>query len=392
MAHASIASKIFIQLLKKAKFGHIVLTLPDSSSSQYGEGDFVANVTVKDWKVIDTLINRGDIGLAEVIMEDSLQVDNMAALVEWACRNDHALAQALHGKFIGTFAFQIKKLFQKNTRSGAKKNIIAHYDLGNEFYRLWLDQTMSYSSALFTEAGQSLELAQQNKYDRLIERLDIRAEDHVLEIGCGWGGFFSRAVEKTGCKVTAVMNSPEQARHNRQLIQHKGFGQHIELKEIDYRDISGKFDKIVSIEMIEAVGEEYWDDYFAKVAASLKSKGKAIIQGITIQDDLFYSYRKSTDFIQTYIFPGGMLLTNSIIDKKSQQHDLDLSERFEFGQSYADTLKIWRDKFNEKKQDVKVMGFDDAFIRMWNLYLAYCEGAFRARRINVGQYLLEGRA
>ena len=219
--------------------------------------------------------------------------------------------------------------------------------------------------------------------------LDIKSSDHVLEIGCGWGGFFSRAVEKTGCKVTAVMNSPKQAMHNRQMIADKGMQQHIELKEIDYRDIDGRYDKIVSIEMIEAVGEQYWDHYFQKVAHSLKAKGAAIIQGITIRDDLFYSYRKQTDFIQNYVFPGGMLLSNQIFDNKSVQHGLNLVDRFEFGQSYADTLKQWRENFQSVTPQIEALGYDKKFQRLWNLYLAYCEGAFRAERINVGQYLMQ---
>jgi len=185
------------------------------------------------------------------------------------------------------------------------------------------------------------------------------------------------------------MNSPRQAQYNRAMIQNKKMQSHIDLQEIDYRDIQGQYDKVVSIEMIEAVGEQYWDDYFKKVSASIKGKGSAIIQGITIRDDLFYSYRKKTDFIQNYIFPGGMLLTNSIFDRKGQENNLKLSDQFEFGISYAETLKIWRQKFNDVSADVQQMGFDARFMRLWNLYLSYCEGAFRAGRINVGQYLLE---
>lgn len=388
MKQASIGAKIFIQLLKKSQYGSVSVTFPDGSASSFGQGELVARVRVNNWSAIDEIISKGDIGLAESIIENHLEVDQMASLVEWACRNDQALAQAVHGRLIGTLMFQLKRFLQRNSKVGAKKNIMAHYDLGNDFYQLWLDQTMSYSSALFKTAEESLEQAQLNKYDRLIEQLNIKSGDHVLEIGCGWGGFFSRAVEKTGCKVTAVMNSPSQARHNRLMIVNKGMQSHINLQEIDYRDISGQYDKVVSIEMIEAVGEQYWDDYFSKVSQSLKSKGQALIQGITIREDLFYSYRKNTDFIQSYIFPGGMLLANSIFDSKSRAHELSLVDQFEFGESYADTLQLWRERFNQAREQVIAMGFDDKFIRLWNLYLSYCEGAFRAQRINVGQYHL----
>ena len=266
---------------------------------------------------------------------------------------------------------------------------MAHYDLGNDFYQLWLDPTMSYSSAIFRENNETLTQAQLNKYDRMIDQLNIKSTDHVLEIGCGWGGFFSRAVERTGCKVTAVMNSPSQAMYNKDLINNKNFKGYVDLKEMDYRDIEGKYDKIVSIEMIEAVGEEYWDNYFQKLSSSLKNKGAAIVQGITIRDDLFYSYRKKTDFIQNYIFPGGMLLANSIFDKKSKENGMKLADQFEFGLSYAETLKMWEQNFLNQSDQIKAMGFDDKFMRMWRLYLNYCEGAFRAGRINVGQYLME---
>ncbi len=389
MAQPSFAARFFMQILKSAKNGHVEITFPDGKKEKFGDGSFVAHVHIKEWSAIDQMVQKGDLGLAEAVIEGKVDVDNMAALIEWACRNDQALGRALHGTWVGTLLYKIKFMLSRNSKNGAKKNIMAHYDLGNDFYKLWLDQTMTYSSGIFKTGQETLEQAQLNKYDRMIETLNIKSGDHVLEIGCGWGGFFSRAVEKTGCKVTAVMNSPSQAAHNRAMIQAKGMNGHIDLKEMDYRDIEGKYDKVVSIEMIEAVGEQYWDNYFQKVSSSIKGKGKAIIQGITIHDDLFYSYRSKPDFIQNYIFPGGMLLTNSIFDRKSKENNMVLADQFEFGISYAETLKMWRQRFNEVKDHVTQMGFDDKFMRMWNLYLSYCEGAFRAERINVGQYMME---
>jgi cyclopropane-fatty-acyl-phospholipid synthase len=385
----SISTRIFLRVLQNAQHGRVEITFPDGKAQIFGTGEIFIRVVVKDWKVFDLLFDKGDLGLAEAIIENRIEVDDVAALVEWACRNDQALGAAFNGKWYGVLAQRIRHLFAKNSRKGAKKNIVAHYDLGNEFYRLWLDPSMTYSSALFEGNEQNLKSAQMRKYDRMIEQLEIKPGDHLLEIGCGWGGFFSRAVEKTGCKVTAVMNSPEQARHNKALIEEKKLTNHVELREIDYRDIEGKFDKIVSIEMVEAVGEAYWSEYFGKIGSSLKEKGKTMIQGITIREDLFYSYRNGTDFIQQYVFPGGMLLTNEVFRSKGEENKLNLTNIFEFPASYARTLKEWRENFRRSRADVLSMGFDEKFLRMWDLYLSYCEGAFRAGRISVGQFLLE---
>lgn len=389
MKGPSFKAQMFIQILKRSKYGTVIVTTPDGKTESYGEGSPTIRVHVKEWEAIDLLFSKGDLGLAETIIEGTLVVDDIAALVEWACRNDQDLGAAMHGSWYGTLVSKLKHFLNRNSKTGAKKNIMAHYDLGNEFYRLWLDPSMTYSAAVFTPEAPDLESAQRAKYDRIIDKLNLKSGDHLLEIGCGWGGFFSRAVERTGCKVTAVMNSPEQARFNLQKIDSQKMGQHVSLLQQDYRDIQGKFDKVVSIEMIEAVGEEYWDTFFGKVGSSLKSKGQAMIQGITIREDLFYSYRKGTDFIQQYVFPGGMLLTNKVFQEKSKNHQMNLSEIHEFGIDYADTLRMWRENFNRATPQVLSMGFDDRFIRLWNLYLAYCEGAFRAKRINVGQFLLE---
>lgn len=390
MKSASLRTKMFLQILRRSKYGTVDLTLPDGTRENYGEGNPTIKVEVRTWQAIDLLFSKGDLGLAEAIIDNEIVVDDVAALIEWACKNDQDLGQALHGTWYGNLAARIRHFLNRNDKKGAKKNIMAHYDLGNEFYSLWLDPSMTYSSAIFEAPNQSLMDAQMRKYDRIIDTLQISSKDHILEVGCGWGGFFSRAVERTGCKVTAVMNSPQQARHNRNRISEQKMQSHVDLIQQDYRDIEGKFDKVVSIEMIEAVGEKYWGTYFNKISSSLKSKGSSLIQGITIREDLFYSYKKNTDFIQQYIFPGGMLLTNSTFKAQGQQNGMELTDIYEFGISYADTLKVWRQNFNKALPHVQAMGFDDKFIRLWNLYLSYCEGAFRAGRINVGQFLLEG--
>ncbi len=389
MKKPSLRVKMFLQILRRAKHGTIDLILPDGTREKYGESLPIIRVEVRTWEAIDLLFSKGDLGLAEAIIEGNIIVDNTVALIEWACRNDQDLGQALSGTWYGNLAAKVRHLMNKNNREGAKKNIMAHYDLGNEFYRLWLDPSMTYSSAIFQSPDQDIRSAQMAKYDRIIDTLQIKSGDHLLEIGCGWGGFFSRAVERTGCKITAVMNSPEQARHNQAKIDEQKMSGHVNLIQQDYRDIQGTFDKVVSIEMIEAVGEQYWNTFFSKVGSSLKAKGGALIQGITIREDLFYSYRKSTDFIQQYVFPGGMLLTNSVFNDKGRENDMHLADSFEFGLHYADTLKVWSHNFNQALPHVKEMGFDDNFVRLWNLYLSYCEGAFRAGRINVGQFLLQ---
>lgn len=386
MMISSLRNQMFLQLLRKTRHGTLDLSLPNGHRENYGEGDPVIRLEVKTWKAIDMLFSKGDLGFAESIITGEVVVDDMVALIEWACLNEQDLNRALYGTWYGTLAAKIRHLLNANSRKGAQKNIMAHYDLGNEFYKLWLDPSMTYSSAVFQKPDQDIHEAQMAKYDRIIETLQIKPGDHLLEIGCGWGGFFSRAVEKTGCKVTAVMNSPEQTRHNQQKIERHKMQGHVELRQQDYRDIEGKFDHVVSIEMIEAVGEKYWPTFFRKVSSSLKNKGEAIIQGITIREDLFASYRKNTDFIQQYIFPGGMLLTPETFKRKGHENGMKLSGAFEFGLDYAKTLQIWRQNFNEALPQVQKMGFDDQFVRLWNLYLSYCEGAFRAKRISVGQF------
>ncbi len=392
----SFSARIFMQLLKKAKFATLDIAFPNGERHVFGQGEPRIHVHFKSWDVFQWLMQEGDLGLAKAVATGNMEVDNMAALVQWACLNEQELERTLHGTWFGTLFYRLKKILTPNTKAGAKKNIIEHYDLGNDFYKLWLDPSMTYSSAIFNDFDPSrhsttaeLQKAQNEKYDRLIKRLDIRPTDHVLEVGCGWGGFFSRAVEKTGCKVTAVMNSEAQAAHNRDMIKEKGLSANVDLKEIDYRDISGQYDKIVSIEMIEAVGEKYWATFFGKISESLKTGGLAMIQAITIRPELFDEYRKKTDFIQQYIFPGGMLLSPGVFEQQSAINGLKLREVFEFGQSYAETLRIWERNFMDVKDQVHALGFDERFVRLWRLYLTYCEGAFRAERINVGHYLLQ---
>ncbi|WP_415061412.1 class I SAM-dependent methyltransferase [Bdellovibrio sp.] len=389
MTKMTLKTKLLIKLLENSKGATLRVTFPDGSVDSFGTGGPLISIQVLDWKVFDELVTKGDLGLAEAVIRGDLVVDDISALVQWACSNEDAVNRLLHGTWYGTLLARLRHLMNPNTKQGAKKNIMAHYDLGNSFYGLWLDPSMTYSSGIFVHKEEDLHEAQMKKYDRIIDALDIRPEDHILEIGCGWGGFFSRAVQRTGCRVAAVMNSPSQAQYNRELIARSGFGDYVDLRQLDYREIEGRYDKIVSIEMVEAVGEKYWPDFFGKVSDSLKDKGSALIQSITIQDQYFDHYRRNADFIQRYVFPGGMLLAPKVFADYATKLGLKSEKPFEFGVSYADTLQKWKGNFQAVEGEVREMGFDDKFMRLWNLYLSYCEGAFRAERINVGHYLLQ---
>ena len=389
MNKMTLKTRILIKLLQASKGATLQITFPDGSKEEFGSGGPVISLCVLDWKIFDDLIDRGDLGMAEAIIRGDLVVDDVSALVRWACINEDSVARLLHGTWYGTFLARLRHLLNANTKQGAKKNIMAHYDLGNDFYHLWLDPSMTYSAGIFSDQNDDLHEAQMKKYDRIIDALDIRSGDHILEIGCGWGGFFSRAIERTGCRVTAVMNSPSQAQYNRELIARSGFANHVDLRQQDYREIDGRFDKVVSIEMVEAVGEKYWSDFFGKVSSSLKDKGAALIQSITMQDQYFDQYRRKTDFIQRYVFPGGMLLAPKVFADYANRFELKDEKPFEFGISYAETLLKWKENFQTVDGDVRRLGFDDRFMRLWNLYLSYCEGAFRAERINVGHYLMQ---
>lgn len=389
----NINNHVLFKALEKTKFGLIKLKIINPNSEYtFGEGELVAEVRVKNYQVLHEIVRGGDIELASAIVREDILISDEAAFIAWACKNDESLKSTFHGKFLGTLVPRVKRWLRPNTIKGAKKNIIEHYDLGNNFYDKWLDPTMSYSAALFSSPDREDDLreAQLKKYDRIIDELGISSQDRVLEIGCGWGGFFSRAVERTGCQVTAVMNSPSQAAYNKELISNKKLSSHVNLELMDYRLIEGKFDKIVSIEMIEAVGEKYWPTYFNKIASSLNAKGRALIQAITIKDDLFEDYRSNPDFINTLIFPGGMLLTNNNVDKSARLAGLHTEGKpFEFGLCYAETLRRWRENFLSAYNEELLPKLDKEFVNLWRFYLSYCEGAFNAQRINVAHFAIE---
>ncbi len=395
MKNLSLKTIFLFKVLERTRFGRIKITIADGKSYEFGTDPFICEVHINSEKTLLNILKQGDIGLAEAIIENEIQISDATAFVKWACLNDDLLKEAFHGSFWGTLIHKFDRWLKPNTIEGAKKNIMSHYDLGNDFYAEWLDSSMSYSSAIFDsventnlDIKEELTHAQYKKYDRIIDALEINKNDRILEIGCGWGGFFSRAIERTGCHVTAVMNSPAQCAHNEKLIAAKSMQKNVDLKLTDYRMIEGRFDKIVSIEMIEAVGEKYWPTYFGKIKESLKPNGRAMIQSITIRKDRFAEYRNSTDFIKKYIFPGGMLLTNESVKQQAAQVEMKSDTPFEFGLSYAETLNRWQNNFKSAVAAKKLNSLDDRFIRLWNFYLSYCEGAFLAKRINVAHFEL----
>jgi cyclopropane-fatty-acyl-phospholipid synthase len=294
----------------------------------------------------------------------------------------------IYGTWWGNLLYRVKHFFNRNSRAGSRKNIHAHYDIGNAFYRLWLDPSMTYSSALFSDPLHTLKNAQDAKYRRLLDELQLQENQRVLEIGCGWGGFAEMAA-RDGMQVTGLTLSTEQLEFARNRLAAAGLSGSAELRLQDYRDADGEFDAIASIEMFEAVGEAYWSDYFSTIARRLKSGGRACIQTIVIADDLFERYRSGTDFIQQYIFPGGMLPSPGAFRKQAEKQGLRIVNALAFGQDYARTLQQWRLAFKAQFPAVRNQGFDEQFIRTWEFYLAYCEAGFRAHSLDVYQFTLE---
>ena len=279
-------------------------------------------------------------------------------------------------------------MLNRNNRTNSRKNIHAHYDLGNAFYSLWLDDSMTYSSALFADGQESLETAQARKYASMVDRMGVQAGDHVLEIGCGWGGFAEYAAKERGLRVTALTISQAQHDYAVARMARLGLSDLVEIRMQDYRDVRGEYDGIASIEMFEAVGEKYWPSYFSTVFGRLKKGGQATLQIITVRDDRFEEYRKSVDFIQKYIFPGGMLPSPAVLRREAQKAGLDYVKSIEFGESYSKTLRLWHARFNDKWDQVAAMGFDDRFRRMWNFYLTSCAATFHYANCDVTQITL----
>ena len=383
-------ANLLFKMLEKLEQGTMRLTLPTGDQLVFNgkHAGIEAHLHIKDWAAVNKIIRSGDIGVAEAYRDGWIDSSNMLDVLLLALANEQALDNALHGSFLGTLIYRLRHWLNRNTKANSQKNIHAHYDIGNDFYRLWLDESMTYSSAYFTDPHQDLVSAQYAKYDRLLQQLGVKAGDHILEIGCGWGAFAEYAAQEYGCFVTGISLSKAQLAYANQRIKDSNVADKIHFKYCDYRDITGKYDAIVSVEMLEAVGEAWWPSYFDKVASCLVQGGKAAIQTITIANHRFADYSRNTDFIQQYIFPGGMLPSPDKLYQLSKQAHLTVTDYLDFGLDYAKTLKLWRENFEQQLPNIKKQGFDEAFIKIWRFYYWYCEAGFISKRTSVCQLLL----
>jgi cyclopropane-fatty-acyl-phospholipid synthase len=382
--------RFILKLLAQLKHGALHLQLPDGSSAHFGDDTYPVTLRLYDWTMFGAVMKSGDIGFAETFINGGWTTDNLTGLIELFIRNRQQVESLIYGKWWGNLLYRLKHLFNRNSRTGSRKNIHAHYDIGNHFYKLWLDPSMTYSSALFSHPQtDNLHDGQLAKYRRIVEQLQLKPGANVLEIGCGWGGFAEVATKETGSHVTGITLSVEQLSYAQKRMVDVGCVRQTDLKLMDYRDSFGQYDAIASIEMFEAVGEKYWPTYFESIARNLKKGGRACIQTIVIADELFSRYRMGTDFIQQYIFPGGMLPSPSVFKSQAAKQGLKVVDEFAFGLDYARTLVEWRDAFKKQLEQVSKLGFDEKFLRTWEFYLSYCEAGFRANSINVMHFTLE---
>ena len=376
--------KIF-KYLNHFKHGAITITTPDKQVIEVGEqaSDVHADIKIHDWSLLDLCLSKGDIGLGEAYIRGIFTTTNITNLLWVLCLNYKELGPLFNSNPIYSLLFNIKNILKKNSLKGSKKNITYHYDLGNDFYSLWLDESMSYSSGIFSQ-NDNLAQAQHIKYQRIINEINPQGQ-HILEIGCGWGGFIKQATEK-GFSVKGLTLSHEQKAYSEQLINKQGSDAYIALQ--DYRHEKNKYDNIVSIEMFEAVGKKYWGTYFSKIKDCLKKEGKAIIQTITISDEFYSQYIKGSDYIREYIFPGGFLPSPKIFKQMAKKHGLQVIDEYNFANSYSQTLSKWLDNFNQARPKILQLGYSEEFIRKWQFYLAYCIAGFNTQRTDVAQYSL----
>ena len=381
---------IVLRLLEQIRHGTLQLRTPGGDQLVFGAGGVPVTLELHDWSVFTAALRSGDIGFAESYIAGAWHTSSLTGLLELLANNRAQVESALYGSWWGRMAYRVRHLLNRNSRAGSRKNIHAHYDIGNDFYKLWLDPSMTYSSARFTAAsGADLALAQAEKYRGVLGQLALDPGQRVLEIGCGWGGFAEIAAREARVHVTGLTLSGQQLAYAQQRMQDAGLAHMTDLKLCDYRDSDAQYDAIASIEMFEAVGEAYWPSYFDCIARNLKQGGRACVQTIVIADGLFERYRKGTDFIQQYVFPGGMLPSPQVFTRMAEQSGLVVTRKFAFGIDYADTLAAWRAAFHAKLDAVRAQGFDERFIRTWDFYLCYCEAAFRARNTDVMHFTLE---
>jgi len=386
------ADKIVFKFLNKINYGYLELTTFDGKVLKFGNSDenLKANIIIKSPNFNYNLIIGGSVGFAESYMRGEFETNNLSNLIELTARN----IQVIY-KFSGLLDFPIinfvKNKIIKNTKNRSKKNISKHYDLGNDFFSLWLDDTLTYSSAIFDNTSKNLSEAQNNKYQKLINLIKPNNGDKVLEIGCGWGGFAEYIGKKYDVKLDCITISKKQFEYAKKRIFKCGLNEKVNIEIKDYRDLKGQYNSIASIEMIEAVGQNYLEGYFETIRNNLSSGGKAAIQAITIDDRLFDRYKNKQDFIQKYIFPGGFLPNKNSINQYVSDNGLTINSYISYADHYADTLAIWKKEFSKKWELIKNQGFDLTFKRMWEFYLSYCEAGFKSKNIDLIQFSMQNK-
>jgi cyclopropane-fatty-acyl-phospholipid synthase len=382
-----------IHLLQEIEHGCLHLELPNGMELTVGHGTPDAWLKFNQWSAFRDVLSKGDIGFAEGYISGAWHTADLTGVLTLLANNRRALDQAVYGRWWGRLYNRLRHMMNANTLEGSRRNIASHYDLGNDFYALWLDPSMTYSSARFDgDMSLSLEAAQTRKYQRMLDLLDLPPHQSLLEIGCGWGAFAEHAARTSKHQVRGITLSKEQLDYARARIRQARLQDHCRFDLQDYREEERQYDGIVSIEMFEAVGEAYWPAYFDTVKRSLRAGGRAVVQTILIDGALFDRYRTGSDFIQQYVFPGGMLPSPRRFTEEAARAGLKVTAREHFGLDYAETLKRWRLAFHAQGERVRKIGFDERFMRIWHFYLAYCEAGFRAGSIDVAQFRLEHAA
>ena len=388
----NIFDKLVFKTLRQIKHGKLTLINHDGKKYLFGEEDKSLNVELKINKpgLTFEIISKGSIGLAEAYMRGDFETNNLSNLIELTAKNIKIIY-----KFSGIFDFgfinYLKNIFLKNTKKNSKEYISRHYDLGNEFFSLWLDKTLTYSSAIFENEKNNLEEAQINKYKKLISLINPNSGDKILEIGCGWGGFAEYLGKNFDVKLDCITISKKQFEYAKERVRKNQLNEKVNIFMMDYRDVRKKYDSIASIEMIEAVGQNYLKNYFRSIKENLKKNGTAAIQAITIDDNLFDRYKTKEDFIQKYIFPGGFLPSKKSLYKYANDNGLEVNQYNSYGMHYSNTLNIWRNEFFKKWEEISKQGFDLTFKRMWNFYLSYCEAGFKSKNIDLIQFSMQNR-
>ena len=392
MSLYNFSDKIVFKILKDIDYGYLEITKHNGELLKFGDpqSPLKAILKIKKPNFTFNLIKGGSVGFAESYMRDEFETDNLSNLIEITARNIKIIY-----KFSGLLDFPIinylKNKFVKNTRARSKENISKHYDLGNEFFALWLDKTLTYSSAIFDERNKDLSNAQNNKYQKLIDLIKPNNGDKILEIGCGWGGFAEYLGKKYDVKLDCITISKKQFEYAKKRMHECGLNEKVNIEIKDYRDLKEKYNSIASIEMIEAVGQNYLESYFKTIKNNLSNDGRAAIQAITIDDSMFDRYKTKQDFIQKYIFPGGFLPSKSIINKYVSENGLTIKSYDSYADHYSNTLVMWKNEFNKKWDLIKKQGFDLTFKRMWEFYLSYCEAGFKSKNIDLIQFSLQNK-